>query len=99
MLIPHQTKTRAGQNIEKRLKDQPIEVVLKDFFHELKATFIAKGERIDIFDDIEDIPHTRDQAVEVERLTDALEENPQFIMPAGFKKMPECVMEYNHAVS
>ena len=42
---------------------------------------------------------TKEQAAEVKRLTGELQENPQFILPAGYKKIPECVMDDNYGVS
>jgi hypothetical protein len=51
------TNTSDGQTVAfHHFKNEPIHVIVKEFFVYLKQVFIAKGEKISIFEDISDIP-------------------------------------------
>ena len=65
MVIPHNITTnttttqqishRVSQSssmVEQRLNGMPLSDILREFFRELKGTFISKQERINIFDDL-----------------------------------------------
>ena len=48
--------------LNKSLKNEPLHSIIKEFFIYLKSVFLAKGEKINIFDDISDIPLNKEQA-------------------------------------
>lgn len=53
------------QRTVKHLVGLSIHEILKEFFMELKETFIARKEKVAIFEDIEDVPLNKEQLYEV----------------------------------
>ena len=107
MTIPHQIvidttihhnhrSAQTSHKLQKNLRGQPFPIILTEFFKELKGTFLSKGQRVDVFEDLEDLHLSGEQTAEVNRLTNQLQVNPQFILPLGFKKIEERVMNYHY---
>ena len=58
MTLPHEifvTTPLGVEKVTKNLKDEPIHRLLKEFFIELKESFLVRKEKVNIFEDIEDI--------------------------------------------
>ena len=53
----------------------------------LKSVFLAKGQKINVFEDISDIPLNKEQAYQIEILTKKLSQNSGYILPKGYKKI------------
>jgi hypothetical protein len=42
-------------------KDQPIHIILNEFFAYLKNVFIARGEKVNIFEEVTELPLSKEQ--------------------------------------
>jgi hypothetical protein len=60
---------------------------VQEFFNYLKSVFIARGEKIAIFDDTAEMVMSKEQAEDVEAYTKKVEGRPDYILPKGFKKV------------
>lgn len=112
MTIPHEITTNTtvtktisqksivgSEKVSKDLKGAHIKVIMKEFFKELKGTFVTRKEKTDVFEDVADMNITSQQSEEVTRLTSELKNNPNFILPTGFKKIVEQNIEYDYKIS
>lgn len=55
MGLPHEVVVSTPKGLERMVKvmqDEPIHVLLREFFVELKDSFIARKEKVTVFDDI-----------------------------------------------
>jgi hypothetical protein len=68
-------------------KNEPVHLIVKEFFNYLKSVFIARGEKTSVFDDAADVALSKEQAEEVEAYTKKVENRPNYILPKGFKKV------------
>jgi len=48
---------------------------------------------------VEDFPMTNQQSSEVSRLNKELESNPHFILPTGYKKITETIMNHKYELN
>ena len=55
MGLPHEVVVSTPKGLERIVKvmqDEPIHILLREFFVELKDSFIARKEKVTVFDDI-----------------------------------------------
>ena len=100
--MPHEvyiTTPLGMEKVLKNLKDEPIHRLLREFFLELKESFIARKEQINIFEDVEDIPLSKEQLYEVNIFNQKINSNPNYILPKGYKKIIDKKVDFNHQVS
>lgn len=66
---------------------EPLYVLVKEFFLHLKNGFLARGEKIAVFEDVFDVTMSKEQAYEVEIFNKKLQTQPNYILPKGYKKL------------
>lgn len=72
---------------------------MKEFFIYLKNVFLTKGEKVAMFEDVSDIPLTKEQSYEVDIFNKKLQQNPNYILPKGYKKLVEKTVEFEYKFS
>ena len=80
---------RGIEKIVKFMEGEPIHTLLKEFFVELKDSFIARREKVSAFEDIEDVPLSKEQFYEVTIYNQKINSNHNYILPKGYKKIVE----------
>jgi hypothetical protein len=74
-------------------------VLVREFFSHLKNAFLARGEKVAIFEDAADVPLSKEQAYEVEIFNKKLEMQPNYILPRGYKKLAYHSVNFEHTLS
>lgn len=75
-------------------RGEHLHIIIKRFFDYLKTVFISKEEKIAIFEDVNDVPMSKEQVYEVEIFTKKLEAQPSYILPKGYKKVSYNTVEF-----
>lgn len=52
-----------------------------------------------MFEDVSDIPLTKEQSYEVDIFNKKLQQNPNYILPKGYKKLVEKTVEFEYKFS
>ena len=63
--------------------------LLKEVIEYLRKTFTSKGEKTAVFDEEVDMSLDDKQSYEINILQKKLRENPNYILPKGYKKITE----------
>lgn len=89
-----------GNNVaDNNFKNEPLHVLVSQFFTYLRSVFADKGEKLTMFEEESDANVTKEQAEQIQSYTKKLESRPDYILPKGYKKIIENRVSFNHVIS